>query len=154
MTGFNHGMTGAVIALSIKNPALAVPLAFASHFIQDAIPHFDNFAGPSGKNLLKKRFNIFLVCDFILSVGLMFALGLLFPGKRWLIWGCMVAAASPDLMWGYYRLYLEKIQRRQPRYDPLARFHLAMEWSETNLGALTEIGWFAAMWIIVWTYKS
>lgn len=154
MTGFNHGMTGAVIAVSVKNPALAVPLAFVSHFAQDAIPHFDNFTGPNEKNLLKKPFNIFLICDFIFSVGLMIILGFMFPDKKWLIWGCMVAAASPDLMWGYYRLYIERIKNRKPKYDPVARFHLVMEQSETKLGAIPEVAWFVAMWIIVLIYKS
>jgi hypothetical protein len=40
MTGFNHGMAGAVIALTVKQPVLAVPLAFLSHFATDMIPHF------------------------------------------------------------------------------------------------------------------
>lgn len=35
-----HMMAGSLIALSIKNPLLAVPLAYASHFAMDAIPHY------------------------------------------------------------------------------------------------------------------
>ncbi len=40
MTGFNHAVTGALIAGAVGNPFLAIPLAFASHFVLDAIPHF------------------------------------------------------------------------------------------------------------------
>lgn len=40
MIATNHALTGAAIAVVIKQPILAIPLAFVSHFICDAIPHF------------------------------------------------------------------------------------------------------------------
>lgn len=36
-----HTIVGATIALKVGNPALALPLALASHFIVDMIPHWN-----------------------------------------------------------------------------------------------------------------
>lgn len=145
MTGLNHGLTGAVIAVAVKKPELALPLAFLSHFVQDVIPHF----GVPDSQLFKRKFNIVLVADFVLSVSAMVVLAFLFPAHKWLIWGCMIAAACPDLAWAYYRLYLEKIKNQKPKYDPFTRIHFVLEWSNETWGALVEAGWFVGMWAII-----
>jgi len=36
-----HAVVGATIALKIGNPALSLPLALASHFILDLVPHWN-----------------------------------------------------------------------------------------------------------------
>lgn len=148
MTGLNHGMTGAVIALIVKNPVLAVPLAFTSHFLQDIIPHWDYGIK---RNLDKKpdfftkRFSYSLLVDFLISIAIMIALAILFPAHKWLIWACMIAAASPDLMWAYYRLYREYIQKQKPQYNRLTQIHTKIQWSQTALGGLVEAVWFLLM---------
>lgn len=146
MTGTNHGMTGAAIALLIKEPALAVPLSFASHFACDAIPHYG--LAPGAK-LFDSSFNKSLIGDFLLAAGLMAILGMIFPAEKWLIWACMVAAASPDLMWAYYELYLKKIKGRKFKLDPLAKFHSWIQWSQTPKGFYLEIAWFLLMGYLV-----
>jgi hypothetical protein len=145
VTGFNHGMTGAVIALVIKQPELAIPLSFASHFACDNIPHF----GVKKGTLFNRTFNIILVSDFLFAVLLMGILGWQFPEARVRIWLCMIAAASPDLMWAYYELYLKKIKHRIPKLDPLARFHTWIQWSQTPPGAVIEGVWFLGMSSII-----
>ena len=41
MTATNHALTGAAIAtLGKATPICAIPLAFASHFVCDSLPHF------------------------------------------------------------------------------------------------------------------
>ena len=144
MTGTNHGMTGAVIALLVKEPVIAVPLSFASHFMCDAIPHF----GVGEAAIFQRRFNVILVADFLLAVSLMILLGTLFPSQRLVIWASMIAAASPDLMWAYYDLYMNKIKHQKPRLGKIARFHLRIQ-KESYRGAFTEIAWFAAMGTII-----
>ncbi|MDB5182547.1 MAG: hypothetical protein JWO47_331 [Candidatus Saccharibacteria bacterium] len=148
MTGTNHGMTGAVIALLVKEPALAVPLSFLSHFACDAVPHWGWSLKP-GEKLFGKRFTTMLICDFIFAVVIMIVLGILFPSHRWLIWGCMIAAAIPDLMWAYYHLYLEKIKAQKPVYGTFGRFHKWIQWSETPKGLFVEGAWFVAMGAII-----
>jgi hypothetical protein len=145
MTGFNHGMTGAVIALTVKQPALAVPLAFLSHFATDMIPHF----GLDEKQLFKRRFNVILVADFLFAISLMVILAVLFPEHIWLIWACMIAAASPDLMWAYHRLYIEHHKKRPKKLGRIASFHSKIQWSQTIPGFLIEAIWFVLMGTIV-----
>jgi len=36
-----HVLAGAVIAAKVQNPFLAIPLAFASHFILEKVPHWN-----------------------------------------------------------------------------------------------------------------
>lgn len=134
-------MTGALIAITIKQPYAAMPLAVASHFICDAIPHF----GFREKYVFTKRFNAFLLADFVLAVVLMGILGHLFPVQRWLVWACMVLAASPDLMWLYYRGYVQHIRKQSVTLDPVAKFHAAIQWSQTVPGGIYEIMWFAVI---------
>jgi hypothetical protein len=138
MTGFNHGVTGAAIALTLKQPALAIPLAFISHFIQDAIPHF----GLDEKELFKKRFNIILVLDFLFALILMIILAILFP------------AASPDLMWAYHRLYVERINNHKPKLGITARMHHKIQWSQTLSGIYVEALWFLLVGALILSYKA
>ena len=149
MTGFNHGVTGAVIALSVKHPALAVPLAFLSHFACDLIPHF---AFPK-KDHFTRKFNIVIASDFLFAVLLMVILAVLFPAHKWLIWACMVAAASPDLMWAYHRLYVEHLKKRPAKLGLVGRFHSKIQWSQTLTGALGEGVWFLIMGAIILKLK-
>lgn len=145
MTGFNHGVTGALIALTVKQPALAVPLAFLSHFATDMIPHF----GLDEKQLFKRHFNAILVADFLFAVFLMILLAVLFPAQKWLIWTCMIAAASPDLMWAYHRLYIEHLKKRPVKLGKIAQFHGKIQWSQTVPGALYEAAWFLLIGSII-----
>ncbi|MDO8591787.1 MAG: hypothetical protein Q7R60_02615 [bacterium] len=145
MTGFNHGITGAAIALTVKNPLLAVPLSFISHYFQDLIPHWDYGVSRQADKkgvFFTKKFNMSLLGDFIFSVILMIVLAILFPAHKWLIWTCMIVAGSPDLVWAYYRLYREHIKKQQPRYDPLSSLHRKIQWSQTAKGIWVEIAWF------------
>jgi hypothetical protein len=153
MTGTNHGITGAVIALLVKEPVIAVPLSFLSHFVCDAIPHFGmrDHPGEPDNELFTKKYNIILVSDFLFAVGLMVLFGIWFPAERWLIWSCMVAAAVPDVMSAYTRLYLERIKNQ--RYDPKAHFSSRIQWSQTTKGAYVELAWFLAMGTVILSFR-
>ena len=145
-------MTGAVLAISIKNPVIAVPVSFISHYLQDLVPHWNygvsREASKKG-SFFTARFNLSLLTDFSLSLVLMVVLALLFPAHKWLIWACMVAAAVPDLVWAYYRLYREHIKKQKPFYDPFTNLHAKMQWSHTTAGALVEVAWFVAMGALI-----
>lgn len=145
MTGTNHGMTGAVIALYVSEPALAIVLSYFSHYACDALPHF----GLKREELFGKNFNIILIADFMVAVTLMVVLSLMFPERRLVIWACMVAAASPDLAWAYYHLYAQRIKQRKLKLDIISRFHSWIQWSQTRAGALVEIIWFVLMGALI-----
>lgn len=145
MTGFNHGMTGAVIALSVHQPVLAVPLAFLSHFATDLIPHF----GLSEDDLFNRHFNAILILDFVFAVFMMAILAIVFPSHLILIWLCMIAAASPDLMWAYHHLYVARYKKRPLKLGRIAKMHHKIQWSQTFPGILVEASWFILMGAVI-----
>src|SRR5258708_34230681 len=50
MLSISHSLTGAFIATHLPHPVLYVPLIFASHYLEDWIPHWDVGTGlSSGK---------------------------------------------------------------------------------------------------------
>lgn len=71
MTATGHAIVGTVIAAKIGNPALALPLALASHVVTDAMPHWDTGTNRIGKS--RRR----LFIDAAMDVGLGFLLSYL-----------------------------------------------------------------------------
>ncbi len=45
MLSIAHALTGAAIATNIHNPYISIPLILASHYILDAVPHWDAGTG-------------------------------------------------------------------------------------------------------------
>lgn len=138
-----------MIAITVKRPELAIPLAFVSHFVQDAIPHWDYGTSRPGGRLLSKKFNRLLAADFLLALIAMAFFAGVFPELMWIIWISMFAAAAPDLMWAYYYIYINKIKKRKIEFNWLARFHSGIEWSETPKGLIVEVVWFFMVGFII-----
>jgi hypothetical protein len=152
VTATNHALTGAVIALAINEPWLAIPLAFISHFAVDALPHWDYAIRrnqPHDDGFIHKHFFRLLSADLVVASILFIVLALMFPQDKWLIWACMAAAACSDAMWAYYRIYLPKFKGIKPKLNRLARFHKDIQRSQTPKGALVESGWFILCWAII-----
>ena len=72
----NHMVTGAVIALVVKQPALALPLAFLSHFVLDALPHY----GERGEEQMFSRLTRAVIVTDLVVAG-SFWLWLLVSGQ-------------------------------------------------------------------------
>lgn len=149
MTATNHAITGAAIALIVKKPALAIPLAFLSHFLIDALPHFK----VRGEILERNRNKLFWLINF-LDLGFALVLFVILPVVLkpfvpvWLTYTCMFAGISPDLIW-FYRVYGEvktKIVKRKGRFSQL---HSFIQWSEAPSGIVIEIFWFIGMWSVL-----
>jgi hypothetical protein len=68
MTATGHALIGTVIAAKVGNPVLAIPIAVASHFLADALPHWD-----TGTNKQKKSKRLFFI-ESVLDVILGFVL--------------------------------------------------------------------------------
>lgn len=60
MTATGHAIIGTVIAAKIGNPYIAVPIAFASHFLADMVPHWD-----TGTHYRKKSAITFFLQTFL-----------------------------------------------------------------------------------------
>ncbi|MDP3988376.1 MAG: hypothetical protein Q8P80_04510 [Candidatus Levybacteria bacterium] len=71
MTATGHAILGTVIAAKIGNPALAVPIAIASHLVMDFVPHWDTATNARKKS--RKR----LISDSFIDVSLGFLISLL-----------------------------------------------------------------------------
>lgn len=71
-----HAIVGAAIAAKIGNPYLAIPLAFASHFILDKVPHWNPHLNTEIKKFGKPTLNstIFIVLDVVAALVLGFFL--------------------------------------------------------------------------------
>jgi hypothetical protein len=100
VTAPNHALTGALIGLTVSNPALALPLAFLSHFVLDALPHYDP---PKTSNADLFRTRRFVLEFIVMGAGLCFALVLLLAVVRpahWILAAvCAFVATVPDLLW-------------------------------------------------------
>src|SRR5262245_50011848 len=127
MTGINHVLTGAAIGLAVQNPWLAAPLALASHFVLDAIPHFDHEHYHWGS----RWFWHIMITDGLVSLGALGLLVWLLPMYAVPILTGAAFAILPDLTLLYYYL------RHRPRHW-IFRLHLGMQWFERPAGALVE----------------
>src|SRR5690349_8668030 len=103
MIATNHALTGALIGLSIANPAIAVPAALLSHFACDALPHYGD---DSPSTLRSKRFALQLLIDASLCGVLVGVLAVTQPANWLLAAICAFIAAAPDFAWlpGYIRV--------------------------------------------------
>ena len=135
MTTTNHAITGAFIATLIKQPLLALPLAFLSHFVCDALPHFD-----VGFTFGKKSMYIYLAGDGFFAI--LAATFLLWQGVEnpVLLALCGFAAMSPDLVWLYYGIK-NGTHDNKASHGAITRFHSKIQWSATRLGLIPEVIW-------------
>lgn len=136
MTATNHVVTGALIATYLHNPWLAIPIAFASHFALDAIPHA---SFPATDNKEHLRFLMILAVDMAVAASILMSLLVLQPPNFVLLIACGVAAASPDLMWLYYIII--KKSREKEKWPAIAKFHARIQ-KESPRFIVIEVVWF------------
>lgn len=138
MTATSHALTGALIATVIKQPFLAVPLAFLSHFVCDAIPHFG-----IGLKYGTRAMYWWLTIDGLVLA----AVGLLFLyiqiQNPVLVAVCAFAAMSPDIAWFYYGV--RRISETSMGF--ITKFHQRIQWYEKVPGIAVDITWSAVMLI-------
>ena len=140
MTAANHVVTGAILGAVIHQPLLALPLAFASHFVLDSLPHF------GGKELIenKRKFLSILGADVCIASLVLVGIVISQPNNWPLILACAILAASPDLMWfSHFMRDMRKIPKRP--FNLVERFHSRIQWGERLWGWTIEIAWFVCM---------
>lgn len=135
MTATNHALTGALIGMTVHNPWVAFPAAFASHFVCDMIPHF----GPGKFWLASRSFRYYLLIDALLCV---LVVTILFrsdaPG--WLQAAlCAFVATTPDLLW--LRQFLSASKGKRFRETALEALLVRIQWFEKPSGAFVELAW-------------
>ena len=141
MTATGHAIIGTVIAAKVGNPALAIPIAFTSHFLADALPHWD-----TGTNRHKKSMARFFTESFI-DVVLGFVLSWiiiawLFPTTN-LTYAFIIIIVSelPDWLTAPYLFFKLEIQPFISIYKLQKKFdtELDLRWGFINQ-ALVLIG--------------
>jgi hypothetical protein len=142
MTAINHSLTGVLIGLTVADPLLAMPLAFASHFALDSLPHF-GFGGDGNSKLKSKLFIGVLIADTILCL-LLVALIVISRPTHWpLAIICGFLAASPDLL-SFNRFY-STLKRLPWKPNLYSRFAHKIQWFERPIGAVVEVVWFISL---------
>lgn len=106
MTATGHAVIGTVIAAKIGNPTLAIPLAIASHFVADFLPHWDT--GFHRHHESKMRFFLNTCLDVIFSFALSAAIIKLFFAQTSLSYAFLIVAMAqlPDWLTAPY-LFLD-----------------------------------------------
>jgi hypothetical protein len=131
MTLATHGVVGSLVAQSLAwNPFLAIPIAFLSHFVLDAIPHWDyqlhSVSGDYNDSMTWKfSYGVSFISDclkvgidFIIGVGLsLVAFKILGQELSWVGWLGLLVAVSPDFFHFIYSHFPNKA------INLLQRFH-------------------------------
>lgn len=108
MTATGHALIGTVIAAKFGNPALAAPLALASHFLADAFPHWDT--GTHGREKTREKFIFESFLDVVLGFALSYLLiEFFFPGTNVAYaFFIIIMAQLPDWLTAPYLFFNKK----------------------------------------------
>ena len=145
MTATNHALSGAIIGLTITQSAIALPLAFVSHFILDAVPHFGIRFYESERK--RRLFHIYLLVDATLLAVVM--VSLFFAGAGWLAFGCLFLAGCPDFVQAYKYLFDKNFRVMPSQEHRFTRFHKKIQWNETLKGIFIEAPLAVAMFTVI-----
>src|SRR3989338_11425423 len=102
-----HVIVGAAIATKIINPALAIPLAFASHFVLEKIPHWNPHLNTEKKKYGKvtKNSTYLVAVDVVISLIIGFSLAFRVMPNTYhavtILLACFVSVL-PDVIEGPY----------------------------------------------------
>lgn len=147
-----HAVVGAAIATKVANPALALPLALASHFVLDLLPHWNPHLNREMKShgKITSRTTAIIIADVILSLVAGFYIAsqaLPDTGRFITIVAGAFMAALPDIIEGPYFFFGWKNQWIQR----LIKFQSSMQFNTSFIpGVLTQVAVLAAaLW---WTF--
>lgn len=93
-----HLLVGAAIAKAIPNPIISLPAAFASHFLFDALPHWDG----SPQTPFNKKFYFLVSLDYLFGLSMVWWFSKDNPTQIWILLGAF-SATLPDFMMGTFR---------------------------------------------------
>lgn len=138
MRAINHALTGAIIGLGIPSDVAAIVLSIGSHYVLDAIPHFD--MPDKDKKFLKSRaFKISLAVDAGLCLVLVLALAIVKPYNWFIACVCAFLAAAPD----FFNLSLYRAVKEGKDWKPglYNRFAGKIQWFQRPAGIVVELVW-------------
>lgn len=146
MTATNHALTGAAIGLLIGEPLIALPVAVASHFICDALPHYGR-VGEMSVVLGGKKFRNYLIIDALLCFVLVVILAIIQPHNWLLAAFCAFLATAPDF--GWINKFRKARQNKKWQPNLFTKFAGNIQWFQRPIGWVAEIGWAVATIAII-----
>ena len=143
MTATSHAIIGTVIAAKIGNPALAIPIALATHFIADLIPHWDT--GTNEKKKGRKRVYYESFVDVVCSILAVYLLVYYFFPYTNLKYAYLIAfvAQLPDWLTAPYYFYHIKFMKPFYNLQKLFDNKLDKPW-----GIITQVSFLLAIIVI------
>ena len=135
MLALNHTLFGVFIAVTVKKPELVIPLAAASHFVLDVVPHFGD---AESFGTLSKSFYPVLWVDGIAATAAGLVAIAVWPALFLVITLGIWSSIGPDLFWPFAK-------RAKPGSWACKYFHFhkRIQLSETKAGIISETAWFA-----------
>ena len=127
MIAFNHGMSGMLIATVVPAP-LAIPLAFASHFLLDLVPHY-GLEKSKRDSSIKYKLIVFtdISMALLLNLIVLFKIPHLEAGyHQWIVLVCGWVAVGPDLGLVYYSIRNSATMQTYSR-GPFSKIHEKMQ---------------------------
>ncbi len=144
MRAINHALTGAILGSVVQHPS-AIPLAFASHFVLDALPHY----GSRKENLGSTRYMLGLGADALLCFLLVVVLYRANGNGAWIAIACAFIATSPDFMWIPKFLRARRAEEDILPSNFLVKFHTWIQWFQRPIGGVVEVAWFASACLVL-----
>lgn len=144
MLSISHGLTGAFVAAALPWPWLSLPLAWALHYLEDWIPHWDVGTGLSNGTRKRHDAIIMELVELSITIGLVY---LLFQhGKseiQWLPWLGLGVALGPDFLEAPRNF----LKWEPPFFKPLNDLHGRFHHSTPNIivGLTPQI----ALWLYI-----
>lgn len=141
MIGFNHALTGALIAKIVPWP-IALPLAVVSHFLLDMMPHYGI---PARRRNSSKFWRYFFTLDFIASLGLG-AWAIYF--HHYAMFFCGLAGTMPDFVWVAHviKKHSFDFSAVETRYE---KWHIRIQRYEFPKGLWIELPLAAVLFYVV-----
>jgi hypothetical protein len=131
MTGLNHALVGSLIAKALPLP-IAIPAAFLSHFILDALPHYGI---PNLTRDNARPWAIILAMDTVLTLSLLVYFVTI---EQYGMFACAIAALSPDIVW-FKKLYWTRSLDFISDSNWLTNFHHRIQQYERPWGLYLEV---------------
>lgn len=131
MIGFNHALAGGLIGKLLPWP-VAVPVALASHFALDALPHYGI---PARKRDTSRFWKAFFTVDFFATLSLaVWALA----NRHYAMYVCGQIAVLPDFVWVAHvvRKHSFNFSKVKSRYE---KWHIDIQRYEFQDGLWIEL---------------
>jgi hypothetical protein len=145
MIGFNHALAGALIGAYLPLPA-ALPVALASHFVLDALPHYGL---PHENRDVSPAWRAIFITDFIATACL---IALPASRGRYAMLACGIMAVIPDFVW-VIRVIRDRSFDLSNNLSWFTKWHAGIQRYERPWGIWIELPLAAILFYFVWQVR-